>query len=64
MAPELIRQRYRKVRKGADLLTPDSSIEAHHEVRGRAKKMRYAPEAVAVIYGKPADKMLRALRRW
>ena len=24
----------------------------------------YALEAVAVIYGKPADEMLRALRRW
>jgi CHAD domain-containing protein len=28
------------------------------------KKLRYALEAVAVIYGKPADEMLRALRRW
>jgi CHAD domain-containing protein len=64
VAPELIRQRYRKVRKGADLLTSDSSMEAYHEVRGRVKKLRYALEAVAVIYGKPADEMLRALRRW
>jgi CHAD domain-containing protein len=64
VAPELIRRRYRKVRKGADLLTPDSSMEAYHEVRGQLKKLRYALEAVAVIYGKPADEMLRALRRW
>ena len=64
VAPELIRRRYRKVRKGADLLTPDSSMEAYHEVRGQVKKLRYALEAVAVIYGKPADEMLRALRRW
>jgi len=64
VAPEMIRRRYRKVRKGADQLTPDSSTEAYHEVRGRAKKLRYALEAVAVIYGKPADAMLRALRRW
>jgi CHAD domain-containing protein len=28
------------------------------------KKLRYALEAVEVIYGKPADEMLRALRRW
>ena len=63
-APELIRRRYRKLRKGADLLTPDSSTEAYHEVRGRVKKLRYALEAVAVIYGKPADAMLRTLRRW
>jgi triphosphatase len=64
VAPELIRLRYRKVRNGADLLTPESSMEAYHEVRGRVKKLRYALEAVAVIYGKPADEMLRALRRW
>lgn len=63
-APELIRRRYRKLRKGADLLTTGSSTEAYHEVRGRVKKLRYVLEAVAVIYGKPADAMLRALRRW
>jgi CHAD domain-containing protein len=39
-------------------------VEDYHEVRGRVKKLRYALEAVAVIYGKPADEMLRALRRW
>jgi CHAD domain-containing protein len=63
-APELIRRRYRKLRKGADLLTPDSSMDAYHEVRGRVKRLRWALEAVAVIYGKPADAMLRTLRRW
>jgi triphosphatase len=64
VAPELIRRRYRKARKAADLLTPDSSTVAYHEVRGQVKKLRCALEAVAVIYGKPADEMLRALRRW
>jgi triphosphatase len=64
VAPEMIRRRYRKVRKRADLLKLNSSAEQYHEVRGRVKKLRYALEAVAVIYGKPADEMLRALRRW
>jgi CHAD domain-containing protein len=64
VAPDLIRVRYRKLRKGADLLTSSSSMEAYHEVRGRVKKLRYAIEAVAAIYGKPAEQMLRALRRW
>jgi triphosphatase len=64
VAPDMIRRRYRKVRKGADLLGANSSMEAYHEVRGRVKKLRYALEAVAVIYGKPADEMLRSLRRW
>ena len=64
VAPEMIRQRYRKMRKGADRLKSDSSMEAYHDVRGRVKKLRYTLEAVAAIYGKPADRMLRALQRW
>jgi triphosphatase len=64
VAPQMLRQRYRKVRKSADQLRPDSSMEVYHQVRGHVKKLRYALEAVAVIYGKPADEMLRALRRW
>ena len=42
----------------------DSPVEAYHAVRGHVKKLRYVLEAVAVIYGKPADDMLRALHRW
>ena len=63
-SPELIQRRYRKLRKSTDLLKSDSSMEAYHEVRGQVKKLRYTLEAVAVIYGKPADELLRALRRW
>ena len=63
-APELIRNRYRKLRKRAQQLTADSATAEFHEVRGQVKKLRYALEAVAVLYGKPADEMLRALRRW
>jgi triphosphatase len=64
VAPETIRRRYRKVRKSAGSLAPDSPVEAYHAVRGHVKKLRYVLEAVAVIYGKPADDMLRALHRW
>ena len=63
-APGLIRQRFRKLRKRADLLGADSSADEYHEVRGQVKKLRYALEAVAALYGKPADDMIRALRRW
>jgi len=62
--PKLIKKRYRKLRKDAALVTADSSTEAVHEVRSQVKKLRYALEAVAVIYGKPADAMLAALHRW
>lgn len=64
VAWQMIRTRYRKVRKRADRLRAHSSMEEYHAVRGRVKKLRYALEAVAVIYGKPAEEMLRALRRW
>jgi triphosphatase len=63
-SPGLIRRRFRKLRKRADLLGADSSTEKYHEVRGQVKKLRYALEAVADLYGKPADDMIRALRRW
>jgi CHAD domain-containing protein len=62
--PELIRTRYKKVRKGANRLAPDSSMEDYHAVRGRVKKLRYALETVAVLFGKPAGEMVRSLRRW
>src|ERR1700730_11600496 len=64
VVPELIRTRYRKVRKAANLLTPDSPTESYHAVRGRVKKLRYVLESVSVIFGKPANGMVRSLRRW
>jgi CHAD domain-containing protein len=63
-SPKLIRRRFRKLRKRADHLSADSSTDEYHEVRGQVKKLRYALEAVAALYGKPADDMIRALRRW
>jgi CHAD domain-containing protein len=62
--PILIRARYKKVRKDANRLKPDSSMDDYHAVRGRAKKFRYALESVADILGKPANDMIRSLRRW
>ena len=64
VVPELIRTRYKKVRKGAGVLTSESPTESYHAVRGHVKKLRYALESVAVILGKSADGMVRSLRRW
>ena len=63
-APVLIRRRFRKLRKRAELLGKDSSTKEYHEVRGQVKKLRYVLEAVASLYGKPATEMVRALCRW
>jgi CHAD domain-containing protein len=38
-------------------------MEDYHLVRRRAKQLRYATECGAVMFGKPADDMLKALRR-
>lgn len=61
--PALIRKRYRKLRKRARRLTPESSLLEHHGVRIRAKKLRYALEIVAATYGQPAAEMLAALQK-
>jgi CHAD domain-containing protein len=61
--PERVRRRFRKLRKSVGKLRPKSSMDEYHLVRRRAKQLRYATECGAVIFGKPADDMLRALRR-
>jgi triphosphatase len=60
----LVCTRYKRVRRAANRLTAHSSMDEYHAVRGRAKKLRYLIEAIAGIVGKPADDMVRALRRW
>jgi CHAD domain-containing protein len=61
VVPDLIRSRYRKLRKCARRLTPQSSMSQYHKVRVRTKKLRYALEAVAQTYAQPANAMLAAL---
>jgi CHAD domain-containing protein len=89
VAPELVRSRFRRLRKAFRRLgdpvqaagpargsPPDGaadpaqgppaespSMEDYHRVRRRAKQLRYALEPVAELYGKPAQQMLRSLRR-
>ncbi|MGH8296432.1 MAG: CHAD domain-containing protein, partial [Steroidobacteraceae bacterium] len=61
--PDLIRGRYRKLRKCASRLTPESPLSEYHEVRVRTKQLRYALEIAAPTYGGAADEMLAALRK-
>jgi CHAD domain-containing protein len=61
--PERVRRRFRKLRKSVGKLRGKSSMEEYHLVRRRAKQLRYATECGAVMFGKPADEMLKALRR-
>jgi CHAD domain-containing protein len=61
--PERVIRRFRKLRKSVGKLRPKSSMDDYHQVRRRAKQLRYATECGAVMFGKPADDMLKALRR-
>jgi triphosphatase len=61
--PERVRRRFRKLRKSVRKLRPRSSMEEYHLVRRRAKQLRYATECGAVLFGKSADDLLKALRR-
>jgi CHAD domain-containing protein len=63
VVPSLIQKRYRKLHKHARRLTAESSMSEFHDVRVRAKKLRYALEAVAPSYAKPAQAMLSALHK-
>ena len=61
--PERVRARFRKLRKAVRKLDTHSSMDAYHLVRRRAKQLRYSIECGAGLFGKPAESMLRALRR-
>ncbi len=61
--PQRVRRRFRRLRKAVRRLRADSSMDDYHRVRRRAKQFRYALESGVGLYGKPADDMLKALRR-
>jgi triphosphatase len=62
-APELIRDRYKKVRKAANRLSEDSPPEHFHDLRKKGKRLRYALEPLQEIYGKPAQTMVKLLKK-
>jgi CHAD domain-containing protein len=61
--PERVQKRFRKLRKDVRGLGPKSAMDEYHVVRRRAKLLRYALEPGAELFGRPADEMLKALRR-
>jgi triphosphatase len=62
-APNLVRDRYKKVRKSANALSEDSPPEHFHDLRKKGKRLRYALEPLQEIYGKPAKKMVKLLKK-
>jgi CHAD domain-containing protein len=57
--PQLVRKPWRRVVRAINELEPDPPDEALHEIRIRAKRLRYACEAVAVVVGKPAVRLAK-----
>ena len=62
VAPELLKDRYKKVRKVANKLSEDSPPEHFHDLRKKGKRLHYALEPLQEIYGKPAKKMVKLLK--
>ncbi len=62
VGPELVRKRFRKVRKAGDGLEKDSPAGEYHELRKRGKRLRYALEFLSKIYGKSATDLTKALK--
>ncbi|MBS0379709.1 MAG: CHAD domain-containing protein [Proteobacteria bacterium] len=61
--PERIKACYRKLRKAVGSLHAASAPDDFHRVRRRAKRLRYALECGRELYGRPADDVLKSLRR-
>jgi triphosphatase len=58
-APALIVDRYHQVRQTGDDLTKVSPAQAYHALRICGKRLRYALEFMADIYGEPAAELAR-----
>ena len=59
-APAIVRGPWRHLSRAVHALGPAPSDEALHEVRIRAKRLRYASEAVSPAVGKPALELARS----
>jgi CHAD domain-containing protein len=59
--PALVRRPWRHLQQAVEHLDEDPPDEALHEIRIRAKRMRYAAEAVAGVIGKPARQLASAV---
>jgi CHAD domain-containing protein len=59
--PRLVRPPWKHVQRAVDALGDDPPDTALHEVRIRAKRIRYAAEAAAGVIGKPARRLAAAV---
>jgi CHAD domain-containing protein len=62
-APDLIGHRFRAARKAGDGLGPSSAPAKLHALRIKCKRLRYAVESFADLYGEPAATFVKRLAR-
>jgi CHAD domain-containing protein len=61
--PPLVDKAWRRLEKDVDRLTLEGASETWHKARIHAKRARYAVEAVAPVFGKPAQRLAAQLER-
>jgi len=61
VAPGLLGDRYQKVKKLSKRIDQDSPPQMLHKLRIRCKRLRYAVESVAEVYGRPAQNPIHRL---
>jgi CHAD domain-containing protein len=61
VGPDLIEDRYRKVRKAGTRARRSSTNENLHRLRIRCKRLRYSLEFLAPLYGEVAEPAIKAL---
>jgi CHAD domain-containing protein len=62
VAPVILADGHKKVLKRAERVSGSSSFEELHDLRKKGRRMRYAVEPLAEVYGKPAEKMVGQLK--
>lgn len=63
VAPGLLRQRYRRLRRLARLTIAQGTVDDCHRLRLEAKKLRYIAEPLVALYGAPLQRFLRRLQK-
>ena len=58
---DIVRKTWRRLERAVEALAPNAPDTAYHAVRIRAKRVRYAVEALTPVYGKDARRFARAI---
>jgi len=61
-AEPILAGRYQRVRRDGKRLTSESAAAEYHDLRIRAKRLRYSLEVFGGLYGRPAERVTAALK--